>query len=74
MGPPITWGINASTGPLARHLAVPEWIFEQDVHELTTHYPNLHALDFTEIFESVPYQWDGTQTRTRKRTRKRTRT
>ena len=55
MGPPITWGINASTGPLVRRLAVPEWISEQDIHYLTAHCPNLHALDFTETFESVSH-------------------
>lgn len=54
MGPPVLWGINASTGPLVRRLAVPEWISERDIHELTAHCPNLHALDFTEIFESDP--------------------
>ena len=61
MGPPVTWGINAFTGPLVRRLSVPEWISEQDVHFLTAYCPNLHAVDFTEIFESVPHPvgWDS---------------
>ncbi|CAF9941534.1 MAG: hypothetical protein ALECFALPRED_009176 [Alectoria fallacina] len=55
VGPPVTWGINASTGPLVRRLAVPEWISEQDIRDLIANCPNLHALDFTEFFESVPH-------------------
>lgn len=52
MGPPVTWGINAFTGPFVRRLAVPEWISEQDIHYLTAHCPNLDTLDFMEIFDS----------------------
>lgn len=54
MGPPITRGINAYTGPLVRCLALPEWISEQDLHYLTVHCPNLDTVDFTQIFENVP--------------------
>lgn len=55
MGFPITQGINAYTGPLVRRLALPEWISEQDLHYLTVLGPNLDAVDFTEIFKSVPH-------------------
>ncbi|CAF9929189.1 hypothetical protein IMSHALPRED_007844 [Imshaugia aleurites] len=60
-GPPVTWGINASTGPFVRRLAVPEWITELDVHYLTAHCPNLDTLDFTEVFEYIPdlSGWDS---------------
>ena len=59
MGPPVTWGINAFTGPFVRRLAVPEWTSEQDIHYLTAHCPNLNAIDLTEIFETVnpPTGW-----------------
>lgn len=61
MGPPVTWGINTLTGPLVRRLAIPEWISELDIHYITTFCPNLHAVDFTEIFKPVPHPvgWDS---------------
>ena len=61
MGPPVTWGINASTGPFVRRLAVPEWISEQDIHYLMECCPNLDTVNFTEIFDSVPHAmgWDS---------------
>ena len=55
MGPPVTSGINTSTGPFVRCLALPEWTSEQDINYLTSHCPNLRAIDLTEIFESVPH-------------------
>ncbi|KAL9136702.1 MAG: hypothetical protein Q9175_002101 [Cornicularia normoerica] len=55
VGPPVTWGINASTGPFVRRITIPEWISLQDLDYLIAHCPNLHAVDFTEIFESLPY-------------------
>ena len=61
MGPPITRGINALTGPFVRRLAIPEWTSELDINHLTTCCPNLHAIDFTEIFKPVPHPdgWDS---------------
>ena len=53
-GPPVRRGINTSTGPLVRRMALPEWTSEQDIHYIITHCPNLDAVDFTEIVESVP--------------------
>ena len=53
-GPPVRWGINPSTGPLVRCMALPEWTSEQDIHYIITHCPNLDTVDFTEIVESVP--------------------
>ena len=54
VGPPVTWGIDASTGPYVRCLALPEWTSEQDVKHLIAHCPNLDAVDFVEICKSVP--------------------
>ena len=55
VGPPVTWAINASTGPYVRRLALPEWTSEQDIHYLTAHCPNLNAMDFLGLFEFVPH-------------------
>ena len=55
MGPPVTWGINAFTGPLVRRLTFPEWTSEQDIHYLTASCPNLHAVDFTKILKPVAH-------------------
>ena len=54
-GPPVTWGINAFSGPSVRRMALPEWITEQDLHYLTAQCPNLDGVDFTELFESEPH-------------------
>ena len=54
MGPPVTWGINALSGPFVRRIALPEWTSEQDIHHLTAHCPNLDAVDFTAMYQSVP--------------------
>ena len=59
VGPPITWGINASTGPFVRRMVLPEWTSEQDIQHLITHCPNLDSVDLSEIFESVPWQQEG---------------
>ena len=53
MGPPVTEGINAFTGPSVRHMALPEWTSARDLHHLTTHCPNLETVDFLEIFRSI---------------------
>ena len=55
MGPPVTSGINTLTGPFVRRLALPEWTSEEEITYLTAHCPNLHAIDVTEIFGSVPH-------------------
>ena len=52
-GPPVTLGINASTGPLVRRLALPEWTSLQDIHHLIACCPNLDTIDFTEIIVST---------------------
>ena len=56
MVPPVTWGINAFTGPSVRQLALPEWTSEQDINYLTSFCPNLDTVDFLEIFRPVQDQ------------------
>ena len=56
-GPPVTCGIKASTGSLVGCLAIPDWITKQDIKFIITHCPNLHSVDFSEVFKSVSRIW-----------------
>ena len=54
MGPPVTWGISILTGPLVRRMAIPEWTSLQDLKHVFRSYPNLYAIDLTEMFQVGP--------------------
>ena len=56
-GPSVTWGINKLTGYYVNRMALPEWTTEKEILFLIAYCPNLHTIDFTEFFKTVPQRY-----------------